>query len=688
MSRRWGHGGGDFSLLDEEKREEEPDVQLDKSLSNVIVINGLPKIDKKTESKFMDVLSREFNMNMKDKVYYMPYENQKSKGYMFLELPQGKTRPDQYAREFIRKFQGHKFKGGFRFSVYMMDELEAQRGADAKSSGSGATPESFCSWKLFDWLLDPLQRDQQLTICGKSGSVKKMGELSWRDTLEGTQEFAALEKKIAHDAPVVFSPEGTFLCMLHDSGAAIYGGALMDRLFVYPHEGVQAVDVSPCERYIVTWSNVGGRCLEDPGMAIVWDLLYETPIMEFDRVEVADTHGNIIHWPILKWSYDDEYLMQVRGETLVICSMKGMSEDVEMGFSAKEKHVFEKAIPGLKWCEWIPRSKKIIYWTEATEHRPARVSVVNIPDMGEVGYKSVTNVKDLIPLMHPHGKYCLFRVVPESGAATAKTTGVFTMLLSQKLIPTVVGEIESTTIEDIQFEPKGNRLAVACGGASALFRHVLIYKITKTGMEKDCSIEKRLGNRISWSPMGRFFVLTTEPSRQHERVEFIDADSRELVNAVDQPFVSDVAWDPSGLMVATSVTIYHHHADNGYCLWNAIGERIDMVRSQAFWQFLWRPRPRFPVNDTKIQSGVMKNLDEWEKKDDQRFQQVYHRTLSKWKEERTSFGKWLTKWGRGYEDLVDDYRKKGIMLDSQEELVEEEVEVEEFLGEETRIVDA
>ena len=53
---------------------------------------------------------------------------------------------------------------------------------------------------------------------------------------------------------VEWSPRGSVIGTLHRQGVALWGGATFERILRVSHPGVQSLLFSPCERYILTFS--------------------------------------------------------------------------------------------------------------------------------------------------------------------------------------------------------------------------------------------------------------------------------------------------------------------------------------------------------------------------------------------------------------------------------------------------
>ena len=67
-----------------------------------------------------------------------------------------------------------------------------------------------------------------------------------------------------------WSPRGTYLATFHMKGIALWGGENFKQIQRFSHSGVQLIDFSPCERYMVTFSPLPDN-KDDPQAIIVWD---------------------------------------------------------------------------------------------------------------------------------------------------------------------------------------------------------------------------------------------------------------------------------------------------------------------------------------------------------------------------------------------------------------------------------
>lgn len=92
---------------------------------------------------------------------------------------------------------------------------------------------------------------------------------------------------------VRWSPQGRYLATFHGKGIALWGGPKFEQIMRFSHPGVQLIDFSPCERYLVTFSPLQASG-EEPNAIIIWDIRTGQKKRGF-HCETQST------WPIFKW---------------------------------------------------------------------------------------------------------------------------------------------------------------------------------------------------------------------------------------------------------------------------------------------------------------------------------------------------------------------------------------------------
>lgn len=100
---------------------------------------------------------------------------------------------------------------------------------------------------MHNFLLEPDAYDQFCVAIGPGQSLQ-----IWQNTqpdptlMEDRQGWTMTYVK--------WSPLGTFLATFHHKGIALWGGPNFTQFNRFSHQGVQFIDFSPCEKYLVTYS--------------------------------------------------------------------------------------------------------------------------------------------------------------------------------------------------------------------------------------------------------------------------------------------------------------------------------------------------------------------------------------------------------------------------------------------------
>ena len=111
---------------------------------------------------------------------------------------------------------------------------------------------------------------------------------------------------------VRWSPLGTYLATFHAKGIALWGGEKFQQIVRFSHPGVQFIDFSPCEKYLVTFSPLAdSRATDEPQAIIIWDVLSGAKKRAFN----ADKSQAL---PIFKWSHDDKYFARMGVDVLSV----------------------------------------------------------------------------------------------------------------------------------------------------------------------------------------------------------------------------------------------------------------------------------------------------------------------------------------------------------------------------------
>ena len=219
-----------------------------------------------------------------------------------------------------------------------------------------------------------------------------------------------------------WSPLGTYLASLHRVGVALWSGPKLDgpigvNILRFTHPGARLVQFSPCEKYLVTWSeepledyeNSPNPALretfgpEDKGnQYVVWDIK-ETRVLRTFPAENPVATGDEpprMNWPAFKWSPDDLYVARcIIGQAIQVYTLP------DMGLLDKKSIKVE----GVQDFEWCPMSEKdleakqngkgrenmLVYWQPEVQNQPAKVNLMAIPSRNILRAKNLFNVTDV-----------------------------------------------------------------------------------------------------------------------------------------------------------------------------------------------------------------------------------------------------------------------------------------------------
>jgi translation initiation factor 3 subunit B len=194
------------------------------------------------------------------------------------------------------------------------------------------------------------------------------------------------------------------------------------------------MDFSPCEQYLVTWSNepivVPEGALQGPqyfspddegNNIAVWDIKSGDLLRTFSTSNPENenrTEKKSMQWPALKWSPDDKFVARVTpGQQISVYELPSM------GLHGKKSLKIE----GVVDFEWCPQGDKdredadkdataaangsgtkaakkarenmLVYWTPEVANQPARVTLLNFPSREILRQKNLFNVTEVSYLL-------------------------------------------------------------------------------------------------------------------------------------------------------------------------------------------------------------------------------------------------------------------------------------------------
>ena len=169
----------------------------------------------------------------------------------------------------------------------------------------------------------------------------------------------------------------------------------------FSHPGVQYVDFSPCERYMVTFAphQGGGRGHhhhhhDNSSAIVIWEARTGVKKRSFSA------EGPPI-WPIFKWTNDGKYFARMSG-----ASTLSVYETPSFGLLEKKSI----KVAGMRDFSWSPTENILAYWVAEDKDVPARVTLLEIPSRNEVRVKNLFNVADCTMHWQKSGDYLCVKV--------------------------------------------------------------------------------------------------------------------------------------------------------------------------------------------------------------------------------------------------------------------------------------
>ncbi|OLY79536.1 Eukaryotic translation initiation factor 3 subunit B [Smittium mucronatum] len=726
----------DFSDLETKYSEK----FLEDSLDNVVLIDNLPIVDEKKESKLIALIKKITKKlgEIKEDGIHMPKEvvdgSSFSKGYAFVEFLDASQ-----ASEVIRELNGYKLDKTHVLEVNSFMDVEKY----SKASDTYIEPphsEFVPRDHLKYWLMDEQSRDQFAMQFDQDLSV------NWNN--RGASVDNIVSRKGWTETYFQWSVLGTYLTTLHKQGAVLWGGSSFQKIVRFIHLGVKLVDYSPNETYFITFSpepidlesvdtvlGPGNEHLNpytdvDSGNHFcVWEVRTGRLLRSFPYATNADgSPVTKFGWPSFKWSSTENFLARVTpGSKISIYEVPGM------GLVGKKS----LPVPNIVNFDWRPcndpnsKNKKLqdvlAYWIPDVDNQPGRIVMISVPDMTVIKTKNIINIKDVSFHWHPSGQALCSRVQRYTRSKKSTFSSLEIFRLDDKSIPSEVVELKDNVVV-FAWDPRSNVLRFAIihvtdatppqtnqrGMATSLVKsNVSFYQFIRTKSKLATreefllikTLDKKNTTSLNWSPKGRYIILSTLRTTTAWNLEFYDTEfevpnlpknsvseaSILLLSASEHYGVTDLEWDPTGRYVITSASAWRHTNDNGYAIWDFKGEQLHKVSIDLFKQILWRPRPH-SLLDNSIKSKIRKNIDSYSEKFDEQ-DRILESTASieQLTPRRRLYNEWVS-WRNSVNERVDELSHDVPNIESfntspstEDEEVIEEI-VEELLDEVTEFV--
>lgn len=674
--------GEDFGIKSDDEEDEEGDVDYETGFGNIVVVDNLPVVPPEKFEKLQTVVKKIFGQigAIRENGLWMPVdeETQKTKGFAFIEYA-----TPQEALTAREQTDGYKLDKSHVFKVTMFDDFEKY----SKVADEYIPPplkEYTPSENLLSWLMDEAGRDQFVVRFGNET------EVYWNDARLGKPELV-YSHTFWTETFVQWSPLGSFLATVHRQGTAVWGGPNWQRIMRFPHPQVRLIDMSPGEKFLVTYSSHEPANPRDTQKVVlnVFDVRSGKSMREFkgpaDDFATGGSGGVAgVQWPVFRWGggREDKYFARIGKNSISVY------ETDTMGLLDKKSIKVDNVLDFL----WSPAEPLLAMFVpeSAGGNQPARVSLIEIPSRQELRQKNLFNVSECKMYWQSAGEYLAVKVDRHTKTKKSTYSGFELFRMKERDIPIEVLELENKNdkIIDFAWEPKGHRFAIIHGdgprpdvsffsmknsaGAGAGAQ-----KVTKLG-----TLKGKQANLLCWSPAGKFIVLAGLKGLNGQ-LEFFNVDEMESMAVCEHFMATDVDWDPTGRYVSTSVTSVHQ-MENGFNVWSFQGKLLYQTPRDRFLQFLWRPRPPSLLPHEKEQE-VVKNLRKYSKKyeveDEEAGLALSAAEVEKRRAVLEEWRSWQSEWRKLNEEEsnIRVSLRGGEASDDEEDYKAEEVEVEEII---------
>lgn len=650
------------------------------SLLVAAVIDNIPKAPREKYDKLTNILKKIVGAagRIREGGLHHPFDEASgtSKGFAFVEF-----QDVEQARAARDALDGYQLDKAHKFAAILLDEMERLKEVPEEYQPMEVRPFE-PRGDLTDWLNDRRGRDQfSIRYADES-------EVFWNDVARGEPE-PVYSRAFWTEAPfLVWSPQGTYMATLHAKGAALWGGPDFRRLARFSHPGVQNVAFSWCERYLLTYNELPppSRSSSPRYMMTIFEVrsgrklrAFEGSQHEFAVGAAARPDGGAI-WPPFKWSGSGK---DSAGPFLA-CMKRGAISV----YAAPEMGLLDKKslkLDGVQAFEWSPVEPILCAYQEEQGNLPARVVLISMPSREEMRAKNLFSVADVRMAWHPQGDYMAVRVEKWTKTRKSTTTNLEVFSLRQRNVPVDMLELpnKAEKITGLAWEPRGHRFALMHGDSTRPSVSIYTMKDPKSGtiggVHHLHTMPSRMVSSLHWSPTGRFLLLAGLKSGHNGKLEWWDTDNLQVVGASEHFMATEVAWDPTGRYVATSVTAINQ-MENGFMIWSFSGQPVAKLSRDRFFQFAWRPRPPCLLSNEKIKE-ISKNLKKHSKKYEEEDEAVlaaadagFHaereRLLAEWRDWQASKQAWVKEQCAAERELLGDR-----WIESSDEFVIEEVEV-------------
>lgn len=598
------------------------------NVDNYVLVDGAPIAPESKVPALTKVLKKVFASAGEivdgEDGFHMPIEDGKTRGFLFLQF-----KTAEMAEAAIKQVHGKKLDQKHRLLVNRLTDIE-KYGAEGNVSKEfePAPIEPFKSHGyLKSWLQDENGRDQfalhySETVCVYWNKKNMEPE----EIFEPRKDFTSTYAK--------WSPKGNLLFSVHPQGVQAWGGDEFSSVRKFLHSGVRLIDFSPNEKFMVTLSPQPITAPETPQekamspfgpeseghKLVIWDLTTGEPARTFALPPHLEGQ-KAMPWPLVKWSFDDKYCARQGPGALAIYETENFQLLDKKLVKIDEIMDFEWAPAGVNLANTKTENGSHIlsYWTPESTNQTARVALMQIPSREVLRTINLFQVSDCKMHWQSEGKALCIKVDRHTKSGKTLFTNLEFFRTTEKDIPVEKVELKEV-VSEFSWEPRSERFIIISrlddGNLNpAIPKNIISFyapetkikgKISNTSYKVQKQFSNKHSNTILWSPKGRYAAVCTIQRNSGELefydVAFEDEKSKKvgsevkLIRSHKYGGMTNIAWDPSGRILAAWSSIWTHGIDNGYKLFEFTGQQVREASTEKFKEFNWRPRPASLLN--------------------------------------------------------------------------------------------
>ncbi|CAI5441922.1 unnamed protein product [Caenorhabditis angaria] len=584
-----------------------------------VVITGVPVIGSERVGKLQNVLTKVLEKIEKKVKLFIPVgPDGASLGVLLSEWPDKKV-----AKFAVESLDGYAFDKNHTFSAKLFSEMKLMRPPNDDWKEPTKQPYTDVG-DLWWWMQNDRCRDQFAVSYDKNGvpTVGVYTHMKGHDPeLAGDNDIA--ERANWTETVFTWSPHGSYLSTIHQRGIILWGGVEFKRAHRFAHDGVQCIDFSPCETYLVTYAAPEDRgkwwegekdCLK------IWDVRTGELKKSFSAFELTNK-TQLPNWPFFKWSFDEKYFACLKAPE----KDKLEKEKKIDGISIYETETFELLnkrpviIENIKQIDWSPASNLLAYYSECTDMSPAEFGLLQIPSLQRLRSARIYNVADAQMFWQKSGKRLAFYTMRYNKKAFRETGEI--KYVGGCTYHVDIFEIDKKDVSLMNlplpeafihfgWDPEGDKFCVLTGNQTKAAPHV--YKIEPNSHAPKLISKLDAGvqyNEVQFAPKGGWLAILAKVSAGGN-VMFVDTTLAEAkrTNVIEHPLFNNGYWDPTGRYFVTCSSLGGRNgADLGFRVYTFQGRELCRKSMERLAQFKWRPRPPVKLSEQK-QKEIKKNL--------------------------------------------------------------------------------